>query len=90
MLAIAAVCALAACGGSLQPRRRRRAVDGGGRGSSRERLNRVSAAGTLDVIDVGGHYDRGLSGGGTLTIDVRATDDRWNTVTASLSVPVVR
>jgi hypothetical protein len=42
------------------------------------------------VIDVGGHSDRSQSGAATLTIDVRATDDRGNVVTAMSAVPVVR
>jgi hypothetical protein len=51
-------------------------------------INRVSASGSLDVIDVGGHYDRGLSGAGTLTIEMRGTDDRGNPVTAQVTVAV--
>jgi hypothetical protein len=51
-------------------------------------VNRVAASGSLNVIDVGGHYDRGLSGAGILTIEVRGTDDRGNAVTAQLVVAV--
>jgi hypothetical protein len=50
--------------------------------------NRVPATGTLEVIDVGGHYDRSLSGAATMTIDVRGTDDRGNAVTATVSVAI--
>lgn len=53
-------------------------------------VNRIAAGETLRVIDVGGHYDLSLSGAATLTVDVRATDDRDNIVTATLAVPVVR
>jgi hypothetical protein len=42
------------------------------------------------VIDVGGHYDRGFSGAGTMTIEVRATDDRGDPVTAQVTVAVVQ
>jgi hypothetical protein len=51
-------------------------------------VNRVAANGALVVIDVGGHYDRGLRGAATMTIEVRGTDDRGNIVTATLAVPV--
>lgn len=51
-------------------------------------VNRVAASGSLEVIDVGGHYDRGLSGAGTMTIELRGTDDRGNAVTAQLAVAV--
>ena len=53
-------------------------------------VNRIAPGGTLRVIDVGGHYDRSQSGAATLTVDVRATDDRGNLVTTTLAVPVVR
>jgi hypothetical protein len=53
-------------------------------------VNRIEAGGTLRVIDVGGHYDRSQSGAATLTVEVRATDDRGNVVTTKLAVPVVR
>jgi len=53
-------------------------------------VNRIEANGTLRVIDVGGHYDRSQSGAATLTVEVRATDDRGNVVTTKLAVPVVR
>jgi len=53
-------------------------------------VNRVDPGGTLRIIDVGGHYDRGQSGAATLTIEVRGTDDRGNVVAATLAVPVVR
>jgi hypothetical protein len=53
-------------------------------------VNRIEAGGTLRVIDVGGHYDRSQSGAATLTVEVRATDDRGNVVTTTLAVPVVR
>lgn len=50
--------------------------------------NRVTATGTLDVIDVGGHYDRSVSGAATMRIDVRGTDDRGNAIEATLTVSI--
>lgn len=51
--------------------------------------SRVSAAGTLVVPSVGVHYPRDQAGrSATLTYTVRVTDDRGNTVSRDLAVPV--
>ena len=51
--------------------------------------SRVPASGSLVVTSVGVHYPREQGGrSATLTFTVRITDDRGNTVSRDLSVPV--